>query len=83
MNNYRLQGGDSVDQGRSLSTFTDRELQTLQDQLAQEELAIKKARTYEGQVQDPELQKVISSLREQHEGHYNTLMRHLLSQSMQ
>ena len=70
-------------QGRSLQTFTDRELHTLQDQLSQEELAIKKMRTYEGQVQDSELQKVISSMREQHEGHYNTLMRHLLSQTMQ
>ncbi|HHV06979.1 MAG TPA: spore coat protein [Firmicutes bacterium] len=72
-----------MSQGRSLQTFTDRELHTLQDQLSQEELAIKKMRTYEHQVQDPELQKVISSMREQHEGHYNTLMRHLLSQTMQ
>jgi|CZCA01.1.fsa_nt_gi hypothetical protein len=76
-------GGDSMASGRSLQTFTDRELHTLQDQLSQEELAIKKMRTYEGQVQDAELQKVICSMREQHEGHYNTLMRHLLSQTMQ
>ncbi|MGI6128630.1 MAG: spore coat protein [bacterium] len=68
--------------GRSLQTFTDRELQSLQDQLSLEELAIKKMRSYEAQVQDQELQKVISSMREQHEGHYNTLMRHLLSQTM-
>ncbi|MDK2856441.1 MAG: hypothetical protein PWQ86_1654 [Bacillota bacterium] len=68
--------------GRALEVFTDRELQCLQEQLSLEELAVKKMRSYEGQVTDPELKKVISSLREQHEGHYNTLMRHLLSQEI-
>lgn len=68
--------------GRGLQMFTDRELQCLQEQLTLEELAVKKMRFYEEQVSDPELQKVVSSLREQHEGHYNTLMRHLLSQEM-
>ncbi|HHV57965.1 MAG TPA: spore coat protein [Firmicutes bacterium] len=68
---------------RGTQTFTERELQSLQEQLSLEELAVKKMRFYEGQVTDPELQKVVSSLREQHEGHYNTLMRHLLSQEAQ
>jgi hypothetical protein len=69
--------------GRSLQVFTDRELQSLQEQLFLEELAVHKMRSYEGQLTDPELQKVVTSLREKHEGHYNTLMRHLLSQEIQ
>ncbi|NLY50267.1 MAG: spore coat protein [Firmicutes bacterium] len=66
--------------GRGLQIFTDAVLHSLQEQLAMEELAVRKMRFYESQVQDNELKHVISSMREQHEGHYNTLMRHLLSQ---
>ncbi|NMA55601.1 MAG: spore coat protein [Firmicutes bacterium] len=71
-----------MNQGQKTPTFSD-ELKALEHQISQEELAIQKLKTYQHQVQDADLKKIIGSMKEKHQEHYSTLMRHFKARSMQ
>lgn len=63
--------------------MTERELLVLQDQLGNEELLIKKFRTYASQTSDPEIRDECNNIAQKHVNHFNTLMRHINSAAAQ
>ena len=61
--------------------FSDLELRNLRKQLSEEELAIEKMKMYEHQVEQDDLRKIIASLKEKHQQHYDLLNRQLESET--
>jgi len=61
--------------------FTQREFLFLEDLLHEEELQIRKFRTYSQQCQDPQLKQMLQSIAQRHEQHFNTLFHQLNQQS--
>ncbi|NLW17058.1 MAG: spore coat protein [Firmicutes bacterium] len=57
--------------------LTTKELAMIEDQLAHEQLAIAKLRSYALQATDPEVQRLCEASARKHEEHYNTLLKHL------
>ena len=57
--------------------LTTEELKALNDQLAAEELIIKKMKSYSDSIGDPQLKTCCDKLIAQHKQHYATLLSHL------
>lgn len=63
--------------------MTERELLVLQDQLSNEELLIKKFRSYANESSDPEIKDECNRIAQKHMNHFNMLMKHINSAAMQ
>lgn len=57
--------------------LSQKELAYLEDVLSAEQLAMTKLRFYAEQTDDPQLREECQNLANKHQGHYNTLLKHL------
>lgn len=60
-----------------MANLTEKELTAIDEQLAQEQLLIKKFKSYSTQATDPALKTKCDQIANQHQCHYNTLMNNL------
>lgn len=60
-----------------MANLTAKELAALDDQLAQEQVLIKKYRLYAQQLSDVQLKAKCEQIATEHQNHYNTLMSYL------
>ncbi len=60
-----------------MANLTAKELAALDDQLAQEQVLIKKYRMYAQQLSDVQLKAKCEQIATEHQNHYNTLMSYL------
>ncbi|NPV28728.1 MAG: ferritin-like domain-containing protein [Firmicutes bacterium] len=60
-----------------MAKLTSKELGLIEDSLRQEQLMIQKFGFYANQATDPEIKSLCQNLRDMHQRHLDTLMRHL------
>ncbi len=60
-----------------MPNLTSKELSALEDQLAGEEILVKKYRTFSNQCTDATLKNKCSSIADTHQRHFNTLLGYL------
>ena len=60
-----------------MPNLTQKELTALEDSLKEEELLVKKFRSYASTAQDPQIKNAAEQLADRHKQHYETLMGHL------
>jgi hypothetical protein len=62
---------------QQMPNLTQKELAALEDSLGEEELLVKKFRSYASKAQDPQIKKAADQLANRHKQHFETLMGHL------
>lgn len=60
-----------------MANLTTEELKAIEDQLNQEQILIKKFRSYASMTSDPQIKTTCEQVAAQHKGHYDTLMGHI------
>ena len=64
-------------EGKRMSTLTEKELSTIKDLLSSEELLVKKFRMLAEHAEKPELKNQMESIAQKHQGHFNELYQKL------
>ncbi|MDH7576658.1 MAG: spore coat protein [Bacillota bacterium] len=60
-----------------MARLTSKELGLIEDNLRQEQLMVQKFSVYANQATDPEIKSLCQNLRDMHQRHLDTLMKHL------
>ena len=60
-----------------MASLTEKELNALEDQLAQEQLLVRKFKMYSETASDPAIKSACAQIADRHKQHFNTLMGHL------